>query len=119
MSSQTKALVIISSNDLNKALTGLIWATNALKYKWMSDVKLVFFGPAEKFISSGEKKILDAVKEFSSYTKDHPTACKFIAEQDGTLNSLQEISKQIGIDVKYVGSLISSYISQGYVPLVF
>ncbi|MGC8572839.1 MAG: hypothetical protein C0171_02740 [Caldisphaera sp.] len=119
MSSQLKVLVILSSNDVDKILTGLLWATNALKYKWASDVKLIFFGPSEKLLSSRNDNILKALKEFLSYANQRPLACKFIAEKDGTLNILQTVSAEFGVDVVYVGSKISSYISEGYVPLVF
>ena len=119
LSSQAKLLVILSSSDLNKVLTGLLYATNALKYKWVSDVKVVFFGPSEKFLSSKDSKVLSSLKQFLSYTKEKPLACKFVAEQDGTINDLQSVSAEMGIDVKYVGSIVSSYISQGYIPMVF
>lgn len=42
-----KALVIISSGEVGKALTGLMWATNALRFGWMEDVRVIFFGPAQ------------------------------------------------------------------------
>ncbi len=119
MSSQLKVLVILSSSDINKILTGLLWSTNAFKYKWVSDIKLIFFGPSEKFLSSKDKRVLDALKQFQSYANQKPLACKFLAEQDGTLNELQAVSSEFNIDVVYVGSKISSYISEGYIPLVF
>ncbi len=44
-----------------------------------------------------------------------PIACKFLSDRDGISDKLEEL----GVNVEYVGSLISGYIEEGYVPLVF
>ncbi|MGC8566393.1 MAG: hypothetical protein ACP5I6_02160 [Caldisphaera sp.] len=117
--SNIKALVIISSSDIDKALTGLLWATNALKYKWASDVKVIFFGPIEKELSLGNKRLLDALKNYNIVSNQKTVACKFIAEQNNFLNNLNLISSQMGIDVIYAGNKVAFLLSQGYIPLVF
>ena len=45
-----KVLVIISTSDAGKALTGIAYATNTLKNGWLEDVKLMVFGPAEQLV---------------------------------------------------------------------
>ncbi|MEB2836797.1 MAG: hypothetical protein GSR80_000750 [Desulfurococcales archaeon] len=109
----SKVLVIISSGDVDKALTGLMYATNALKYKWLDDVEVVFFGPVERLIAKGDEKLLDAIREFSKY-KRRPLACKRIAELEGFEDKLRE-----HVEVVYVGSEVSRLIKAGYIPLVF
>ncbi len=46
-----KVLVVISTGDRDKAITGLMYATNALKYEWMSQVKVVIYGPSQHWPS--------------------------------------------------------------------
>ena len=54
-----KALVIISSGieAREKALTGIMYAVNAVKYKWLEDVRIIFFGPSERLILSDDDEI--------------------------------------------------------------
>ena len=42
-------------------------------------------------------------------------ACRFLAERDGHDTGLNDL----GLDVQYVGSLISGYIKDGYTPMVW
>lgn len=110
------ALIIISSGKeaVDKAMTGMMYAYNALKYGWLPDVQVVFFGPSEDLIVSGnpdvramlEKLMNQGVKLF---------ACSAIAKGSG----LEAGLTQIGMDVLPVGPLISSYIKKGYATLTF
>ena len=109
----TKVLVIVSSKDVDKALTGLLWAVNALKWKWVEDVEIVFFGPIEEEIAKGNERLLKAIAAYVDF-KGKPIACKLIAERGGYEG---EISKYV--KVEYVGSRIADLIAQGYVPIVF
>ena len=45
-----KLVVIISTSDPEKALTGMMYAINTVKNHWMEEVKLFFFGPAEELL---------------------------------------------------------------------
>ena len=65
-----RVLVIVSSGDVGKALTGLMWATNALKRKWVDDVELIFFGPVEELIARDEKSLLEAIAAYSEVKGD-------------------------------------------------
>jgi len=104
---------IISSADAGKARAGMMYALNALKHKWMDDVQLIFFGPAQKMIL--EQKDLQAIMiEFSQIGRK-AVACKRISD-------LQENSAdliELGLDVAYVGPIISDYIHRGYTPLTW
>ena len=107
-----KALVIVSSGEAGKALTGLMWAQNALQYGWMEDVKVIFFGPAQSLVLT-DKQVR---KRAGNIAKTNPPMfCKYLSDQDGNSDQL----KDIGMDVQYVGPIIADLIKDGYVPLVF
>ncbi len=108
----TKVLVIIGTGDKDKALAGLMYALNALKNKWLDDVKVVFFGPSEQLaaydleVGKAAKDIVDATDCF---------ACKAISDRKGVSGDLE----QIGIKIEYVGTVISDLLKEGYIPMVW
>jgi hypothetical protein len=107
-----KLLVIIASSDRGKALTGLMYTRNALTKGQMLDVKLVYFGPSEKLIVEDpevREKALELVELGESF------ACKAISDRE----KISEDMEGLGIKVEYVGSIISDYINQGYIPMVW
>jgi len=108
----SKVLVIISSGDREKALTGLMYARNAKERGWMDTVKVIFFGPSENLLVQDED-IQDMAKQISQFEK--PVACKFLSDRDGISEKIEEI----GVNVDYVGTIISELIKEGYVPMVF
>ncbi len=107
-----KLLIIIATQDKEKALTALAYAHNTIKYNWLSDVKVVFFGPFENLITT-DADIAKEVRVIAQMTGT--TACKFLSDRDGISD---EITK-LGIAVDYVGTLISDHLKDGYVPMVW
>ncbi len=107
-----KALVIISTGEVEKALTGLMWATNALRFGWMEDVRVIFFGPAQN-LALEDDRVKEMAKGIAEAEK--PIFCKFIADRDGNSEQLE----QMGMDIQYVGSIISDFIKDGYVPMIW
>ena len=107
-----KALVIIATGEAEKALTGLMWSTNALRFGWMEDVRVIFFGPAQKLALEN-----DEVKEMAQglAEAEKPIFCKFISDRDGNSEQLE----QMGMDVQYVGQIIADFIKDGYTPMVW
>lgn len=108
-----KVVVIISTSEVEKAKTGMMYAVNAVLNKWMEDVKLVIFGPAEELLLKNIE-FKDFLIQFQE-AGGSPMACRFIAERD-------EIDKKLtalGVNVEYVGSIISGLIKEGYVPLIW
>jgi len=108
----SKVMVIVSTGEKNKALTGIMYAVNAQKNKWVEDLKVIFFGPFENLLCEDE-----AVAQAASRLLDYetPIACKFLSDRDGISEKLENM----GINVDYVGAMISGYIEKGYIPLVF
>ena len=111
-------LVIISSGEeaTDKALTGMMYAINAKKHKWLDDVNLMFFGPSEKMIAKAEPG-----SELSIFLKQAvelgltPMACKAVSDGDGITTKLEGL----GFNVEYVGLIVSSFIKKDYQVLTF
>lgn len=107
-----KLLIIISTAEKEKTMTALMYSRNVLKNKRFEDVKVVYFGPVEKLMTV-DPEVADAALEVSSMGESY--ACKAISDK-------QEISEKIagmGVKIEYVGAIISDYINQGYVPMVW
>ncbi len=108
-----KILVIISSSDPAKALTGVAYATNSLKNGWLEDVKLMIFGPAEQ-LALTNSALQQALQGYMALD-DSVLACKFVADQASASEGLANL----GLNVDYVGVPIAELIKQGYVPMVW
>ena len=108
-----KILVIISTSEAGKAHTGAMYAINALKQGWMEEVKIIFFGPAQDLLLVDEE-LQNLIKEYQTM-KEGVIACKFISDRDEKSEQLTEI----GIRVEYVGAIISNYIHEGFMPMVW
>ncbi len=108
-----KVLVIISTSDAGKARTGAMYALNTLKYGWMEDAKIIIFGPAQDLLLV-DKGFQNLIKEYQEI-EESVIACKFISDRDEKSEALTKI----GIQVAYVGKMISNYIKEGYVPMIW
>ncbi len=108
-----KLLVIISTSEVEKARTGLLYTINAKRNEWINDIKLIFFGPSEKLLL--EDEIIQQYAEEFILMEEKVVACKFIATQEKTDEKLTAL----GIEVEYVGEMISNYIKDGYIPMVW
>jgi len=108
----SKMLVIISTGEAEKALTGLMYATNAMRFGWMDEIKVIIFGPAQQLILEDER-VSTAIRAIAD--EEPPIACKFISDRDGTSGKTEEL----GLRVEYVGQMISDFVKDGYIPMVF
>ncbi len=108
-----KVLIILSTSDAGKAQTGAIYALNALRNGWMDEVKIILFGPAQDLLLENEK-FRELILEYQEI-EESVVACKFISNRDKKGEALDKI----GIRVEYVGEMISNYIKEGYVPMVW
>lgn len=109
----SKVIIIISTDNTEVASIGFTYAINAIKNKWLDDIEIILFGPIERKIAKGDEKIINYLKELIELGKI-PYACKKIAEDEGLVDFLKPHTK-----VEYVGKIISNYIKNGYLPLVF
>lgn len=108
----SKLLVIIATGNKEKALAALMYTGNAMKRGWMEDVKVVFFGPSERLVVK-EDEVSTRAMEISAAGGSF--ACKAISDKE----EISEALEKIGIQVEYVGTIISDLIKAGYVPMVW
>lgn len=108
-----RLVVIISTSDAEKARTGTMYALNALKFGWMQEVKIFFFGPAQELLLE-DPELQNYVKEYQAQ-EESAVACKFISDRDKKSDQIREL----GIKVEYVGKMISDLINDGYIPMVW
>ena len=107
-----KLLAIIATGEKDKALVGLIYAQKAIAQGWMDDVMVIMFGPSEKLLIT-DSRISQVAKDLALHNK--LIACKFIADQDNLSTQIEAL----GINLDYVGSIITDYLNKGFVPMVF
>jgi hypothetical protein len=108
-----KLLVIISSGEPGVARTGMMYALNALKHGWMEEVKIFFFGPAQELLLR-DSELQRYLQEYHAY-QETAVACRFIADRDDTAAPTREL----GVQVVFVGQMISDMIQSGFVPMVW
>ncbi|MCL4342039.1 MAG: DsrE family protein [Candidatus Thermoplasmatota archaeon] len=111
-----KALIIISSGSEaeGKAVSGMLLALNMKKYKLLSDVKLIFFGPSEKAIAEGNREFMDVITQLQE-AGIIPVACSRIADRDKLTEKITELK----IELSPVGPIIASCMKEGYQVLSF
>lgn len=112
MEETSKLLVVLSTGEREKALTGLMYAKNAIEQGWIEDIQVIFFGPIEKLMLEDEE-IKDYAEAIAEQTEC--VACKYLSDRD----EISEDIKQLGVEVDYVGRIISDYVKEGYVPMVW
>ncbi len=110
----TKVFVILSSGDREVALeVGLVYPLNAVKNRWMDEVKLIIFGPSEK-IAAFDMEVRARIEELQKAGIDI-MACKWCADRMKITATLEDA----GIKVVYVGPIISQLLKDGWASLTF
>ncbi|KAA0257371.1 hypothetical protein FHQ18_10005 [Deferribacter autotrophicus] len=104
-----KILIWLASGKKELLEPGITYGINAKKYGWVEDVKFVIFGQAEKLLLEDE----ELFKTLQEHVE--PVYCKFVADQKGISEKLEEK----GAKVIYVGEFISNLIKEGYEVLTF
>lgn len=108
-----KVVVIVGTAERAKAEAGLMYAVNATKYGWLAEAKVIFFGPAEQLLLEDED-LQELLREYQRHEKT-AVACKFLADREQTTVPLTAM----GVEVAYVGEMISNLIKEGYTPMVW
>lgn len=108
----SKLLMIVATSDREKAQTALMYANNARKRGWFEDIKVVYFGPSERLVVE-DSIISDQAQEIAE--AGGSIACKYISDRDG----VSEKFEKLGVQVEYVGSIISDLIKDGYTTMVW
>ncbi|MBU2548239.1 MAG: hypothetical protein KKB20_07520 [Proteobacteria bacterium] len=95
-----------------KTRAGLTFACFSKVQGWLDEVKVVFLGPSERLLAE-DPDIRKVARDMAEL--DPPVACKMISDQQGISDKITEI----GLNVDFVGTIISGFIKDGYVPMVF
>ncbi len=110
----TKVFVIVADADREKALeVGLVYPLNCAKFKWLDEIKVIFFGPSEK-LAAYDSQVQARIKDIKSYGVE-VFACKWCADR---MDITPQLEAQ-GITVLYVGPVISQLIKDGWAQLTF
>jgi hypothetical protein len=106
-----KGLVVVwTSGDREVALKMVFMYTlNSSLHGWWENIRLVVWGPSSKLVAEDEelKEYMKKMKEAGIILE----ACKACADLYGVSESL----KDLGIDVKYMGQPLTSYIKTEHV----
>ena len=109
-----EVLVVLGSADREVALeVGLVYPLNAAKNKWMEQIKVILFGPSEK-LAAYDAEVQGRIKELLSFDVE-VLACKWCADNW----KISQMLEEQGINVCYVGPVISELIKKGWATLTF
>lgn len=109
-----KLVILWTSGDRDVALKMVfMYAGNAPRNGWWDDITLIVWGPSAKLLAS-DGELQEAV---SGLAAEGVTleACKACADQYGVSGQLAEM----GIDVRYMGEALTSYLKEGRRVLTF
>ena len=110
----SKVFIVLGSGDREVALeVGLVYPLNAAKKKWMDEVKVIIFGPAEK-VAAYDLEVQERLKELQEAGIEI-MACKWCADRMNITGRLEEA----GVKVVYVGTVISQLLKDGWASLSF
>ena len=109
-----KVFVVITSQDRGVVLEpGLLYPFNAATKGWMEEVKIIFFGPSEK-LAAADPEVRDRIREAIA-AGIQVMACKKCSDGFG----LTETLEALGVEVVYVGGVISELLKDGWASLTF
>lgn len=107
-------LVVWSSGDPEVAeKVCFMYAYNAKKQGWFKEVILVVWGPSAKLLTENEKlqQSIKKMKDAGMILE----ACAACARMYGVGDDL----KELGIDVKGMGTVLTDYLKKGYPNITF
>ena len=109
-----KVFVILTSQDRDVLLeTGFTYPYNAALNRWMEEVKIILFGPSERLVLN-DAEVKSRLKEALD-SGIHVMACKWCSDRMGISEDLEAL----GIEVLYVGPVISELFKAGCASLSF
>ena len=111
---EDKLVVLWTSGDRDVALKMVFMYTgNAPRAGWWEDITLIVWGPSSKLLSQ-DTELQEQVKAMKE-AGIHLEACRACADMYGVAPDLEAL----GIDVKYMGSVLTGYIKEGRHVLTF
>ncbi|MHA1945215.1 MAG: DsrE family protein [Candidatus Hodarchaeales archaeon] len=109
-----KVFMILTSGDkeVHKEV-GFKYAPNALKHKWMDQVRVILWGPTER-LAAEDKEFQDQIKNLLTNGVE-VYACKACSDGYGVSEKLAFLD----INVKYVGTMVTEMLKEGWHQLSF
>jgi hypothetical protein len=107
-------VVLIQNSDPEAIYFGLLYAARAVKNQWMDNVKVIFWGPAEKTISglppdSEQIKLLKEIQDMGGKSGS-VWACKACSDKFGITQKMLDL----GFEVFHTGEAVSYLMKLGY-----
>ncbi len=111
-----KILFLLTSgaDSPEKANLGIVTAARQFKSKRYADVKVLLYGPAEKFVTKLDGRFLDAFKELLEGGAID-SACVAIAKNYNVSDDLVKM----GIKLEPFGERLSKYVNDDYEVITF
>lgn len=109
-----KLVVVWSSGDKEVAVNmAFMYTLNAKKKGWFEDITFIVWGPSSKLLSD-DVELQESLKEMREEGV-RLEACLRCAENYGVVEKL----KNLGIDVKLMGHLLSEYLKENRKVITF
>ena len=107
-------VIMLQSADPELLFLGLLYADRAIKHQWMDNVKIVFWGPAQKTLaslpdSSEQKKLIKGIIARGGKSA-RIWCCKACSDRLGVTKQMEEL----GLEVFHVGNATSYLLKLGY-----
>ena len=114
LKAEDKLVVVWTSGDREVALSMVfMYVGNAPRYGWWDDITFIIWGPSAKLLA--EDKVLQGKIKEMGESGIKLLACKGCADMYGLGDKLEEL----GIEVKYIGDVLTYYIKEGRHVLTF
>ncbi len=107
-------LIMSGSDAPAKAELGIVSAVRSLKANRYEDLKVIFYGPSEEYITKLTGELADNVKYLIA-SKTVDSACIAIANRSGIELKL----KTMGVALSPFGERLAYYINNGYQVISF
>ena len=116
MKKMDKVFMILTSGDkeVHKEVS-FKYAPNALKHKWMDQVRVILWGPTER-LAAIDPEFQAQIQELVEQGVE-VYACKACSDGYGVTEKL--ISLDLDIKVKYVGKMVTEMLKDGWHQLSF
>jgi hypothetical protein len=106
-------MVLSSADTVVHEELGFPYATNCMKQGWMDQVRVMLWEPTER-IAAENKKFQDMIRMLK-VTGVEVVACKACSNNFGVSEKLENL----GINVQYVGALVTEMLKDGWYQLTF
>jgi hypothetical protein len=107
-------LIMSGSDSPARAELGILSATRTLKAKRYDDLKVLFFGPSEEYITKLEGELAEDLKYLID-SKTVDSACIMIANSKGIDVTL----KTMGVQLSPFGERLAHFVNNGYQVITF